>query len=136
MDKKGFFSTLLPFFITGVIATLLEYGTYLACDYGLGMWAVCSNILAWAVGVVSAFIGNKQFVFCSRDWHLRVLFKELAVFAGCRVVTGLMETGAIFVCVDLIGWKGYLVKPVTSLFSGTANYIIGKFFVFRDKAET
>ena len=68
----------------------------------------------------------------SHDWSLKTVLPELAAFVGCRVGSGLLETGIIFITVDLLSWNGNLMKLVTSVLVVILNYIGSKLLVFRN----
>ena len=74
---------------------------------------------------------NKPFVFHSHDWSLKTVGPEAAKFVSCRVASGVLETGILMVCVDLLGFNGILWKLITSVLVVILNYIGSKLLVFR-----
>lgn len=121
------------YMLFGVLTTLANYAVYLPCYNLWGISATVSNILAWTVSVLFAFLTNKPFVFRSHDWSSRVVFPELAKFVGCRAGSGLLETGVIFVTVDLLGWNGNWIKLAVSVLVVVANYFASRLLVFRNR---
>ena len=121
----------LAYLIFGVLTTVVNYVVYLPLYNGAGLSATVSNAIAWVVAVAFAFLTNKPFVFKSHDWSAKTVFPELGKFLGCRIGSGLMETGIIFVAVDLLHWDGNIMKLVTSVFVIILNYVGSKLLVFK-----
>ena len=117
----------------GGLTTLINYLAYLPCYNLLGISAAISNMIAWVVAVIFAFLTNKPFVFKSHDWTRKTLIPELVKFISCRVGSGLLETLIIFVSVDLLSINGNVMKLVTSVLVVILNYIGSKLLVFKKK---
>ena len=115
----------------GVLTTLVNYAVYLPCYNLLGMSGTVSNVIAWVVAVAFAYLTNKPWVFKSHDWSGKVVIPELAKFVACRIGSGVLETGIIFVFVDCMAFDGNVFKIVTSVLVVILNYIGSKLLVFR-----
>lgn len=124
---------ILTYLFFGVLTTAVNYLVYLPCYNLLGWSAGFSNILAWIVAVVFAFVTNKPFVFKSHDWSWNVVWPELTKFVGCRIGSGVFETGILLVCVDMLHWNGNVMKLITAVLVIVLNYIGSKFLVFKKK---
>lgn len=124
---------ILAYLVFGVLTTVVNYLVYLPCYNLLGMKAVVSNVIAWAVAVAFAYLTNKPFVFRSHDWSAQTVIPELTKFVGCRVASGAMESVIIFLTVDLFGWNGNVWKLLTSVLVVILNYIGSKLLVFRNR---
>lgn len=124
---------IVTYLIFGVLTTVVNYLVYLPLYNLLGIPAAVCNIIAWAFAVAFAFLTNKPFVFKSHDWSAKTVVPELSKFVGSRVATGAMETGIIFLAVDLMGWNGNIWKIVTSVLVVILNYLFSKLLVFRKK---
>lgn len=121
----------ITYLVFGVLTTLVNYAVYLPCYNLLGLSASASNVIAWAVSVAFAFLTNKPFVFRSHDWSAAVVCPELIKFVGCRIGSGLLETGILWLTVDMLGWNGNVWKLITSVLVVVLNYIASKLLVFR-----
>lgn len=123
----------LSYLIFGVLTTVVNYLVYLPL-LNLAAWpaAVC-NVIAWAAAVAFAYLTNKPFVFKSHDWSMDTVLPELTKFVSCRLASGAMETGIIFLAVDLLGWNGNVWKLITSVLVVILNYVFSKLIVFRNK---
>ena len=124
---------ILTYLFFGVLTTAVNYLVYLPCYNFLGWSAGLSNIVAWIVAVAFAFITNKPFVFNSHDWSWNVVWPELTKFLGCRIGSGVLETGILFLTVDFLGWDGNVMKLITAVLVIILNYIGSKFLVFKKK---
>ena len=121
---------ILCYLVFGVLTTAVNYLVYLPCYNFLGLSAAVSNAAAWVFAVVFAYLTNKPFVFRSHDWSLQTVLPELTKFVGCRVGSGAMETGLLFLTVDLLEWNGNLWKLLTSILVVVLNYAASKLLVF------
>lgn len=122
---------ILAYLVFGVLTTVVNYLVYLPCYNLLEMSAAVSNVIAWAVAVAFAYLTNKPFVFRSHDWSAKTVIPELTKFVGSRIASGALETGIIFLTVDLLAWNGNVMKLVTSVIVVVLNYIASKLLVFR-----
>ena len=122
---------ILAYLVFGVLTTVVNYLVYLPCYNLLEMSAAVSNVIAWAVAVAFAYLTNKPFVFRSHDWSAKTVIPELTKFVGSRIASGALETGIIFLTVDLLAWNGNVMKLLTSVIVVVLNYIASKVLVFR-----
>ena len=109
------YRSILIYIIFGVLTTAVNYLVYIPCLNLLGLSASVSNIIAWCVAVLFAFLTNKPFVFESKDWSVKTVVPEFTKFVGTRVASGLVETLILLVTVDLLGWNGNIWKLVTNV---------------------
>ena len=123
----------LIYLVFGVLSTVVNYLVYIPAYYVLGLSAAVSNVLAWAVAVIFAFLTNKPFVFRSHDWSMKILIPELTKFVSCRVASGAMETVILLITVDMLGWNGNIWKLLTQVMVVVLNYVFSKLIVFRKK---
>ena len=121
----------LTYLFFGALTTAVNYLVYLPCYNWLGVSAGISNIIAWIVAVIFAFLTNKPYVFKSYDWSAKVLLPELGKFVGCRIGSGILETVLIFLTVDWLCLNGNWMKLIISVLVVILNYIGSKFFVFK-----
>ena len=122
---------ILSYLFFGGLTTVINYLVYLPCYNLLNLSAAVSNAIAWAVAVAFAYLTNKPFVFRSHDWSMKTVIPELTKFVTCRIGSGLLETGILFLCVDLLAWNGNVWKLITSVLVVILNYIASKLLVFK-----
>ena len=124
---------ILSYLFFGGLTTLVNFLVYFPLLNWLHLSATLSNIIAWAVAVAFAYVTNKPFVFQSHDWSWKCVGPELAKFVSCRIGSGLIETAAIFLTVDLLRWNGNLMKLILAVVVVILNYIGSKLLVFKNK---
>lgn len=124
---------IISYLFFGALTTLVNYLVYLPCFNWLGLSATVSNIIAWAVAVIFAYLTNKPFVFRSYDWSMKTVLPEFTKFLGCRVGSGVLETLIIFITVDCLSINGNLMKVITSVLVVILNYVASKLVVFTKK---
>ena len=141
------YKELIIYGIFGVGTTLVNFLTYELFNLLLGVdlyWV--SNIIAWFVSVVFAYVTNKLFVFESKKWELRLVLKEASSFFAARVFSLLVEQAGLVALVDLVGMKdvslqifgftlgGELIaKVILAVVVVILNYVFSKLVVFRKK---
>ena len=127
---------IITYLFFGALTTLVNFLIYFPLYNWLYWPAIICNIIAWVIAVATAFITNKPFVFQSNDWSLSVVLPELSKFVGCRIGSGLIETGAIWLFVDVLAFNGNVIKVIVSIFVVVLNYIGSKWLVFRKRRKT
>lgn len=124
----------LVYLVFGVLTTLVSFGVYIPC-YRIFRSALVSNAISWVVAVCFAYLSNKPFVFRSHDWSWRVVGPELFRFALTRVASGAMETGMLYLAVDVLGWNADWCKIIASVFVVIVNYVGSRFLVFKKERD-
>lgn len=124
---------LVIYVIFGTLTTVVNYAVYLPLYNWLHLSATVSDIIAWGVSVIFAYVTNKAYVFHSPDWSAKVVAKELVSFLGCRVVSGVIEVLILMLTVDILAWDGNWMKLITSMLVVFVNYFGSKFWVFKSR---
>lgn len=127
------YSDAIPYLVFGVLTTVLNFAlSFLAYNY-LELSGWFSETLGWVVAAAFAFLTNKPFVFKSHDWSRKVVITELTQFFSCRVASGVMQIGIMFLTVDMLGRNWTFWKLLTSVLVVILNYFGSKLLVFRKK---
>lgn len=117
----------------GVLTTLLNTVVYYVLYDVFGCANVMATVFAWFLSVIFAFITNKYFVFSSKSWNVAVMLKELRDFFTCRILTGLLDVGMMYVMVDKLHGDALFWKLASNGIVIVLNYIASKFVVFAKK---
>ncbi len=141
------YKELIIYGIFGVGTTLVNFLTYELFNLLLGVdlyWI--SNIIAWFVSVVFAYVTNKLFVFESKKWELGLVLKEASSFFAARVFSLLVEQAGLVALVDFVGMKDFsmqifsftlggelIAKVILAVVVVILNYVFSKLIVFRKK---
>ena len=138
MEKlKGFvhkYRDMIVYLFFGILTTVVDYLMFILCFEWLGWTATWSNIVAWSAAVTFAYLTNKPFVFRNHDWSGKTVLLELSKFVGCRMVTGAIETTVLFVSVDMLHWRGLVMKVVASVMVVAINYFASKWLIFKKES--
>ena len=78
-----------------------------------------------------AFITNKLWVFESKSFDFKLFMKELGSFTVCRLATGALDLGIMFVGVDLLKGPAMILKVISNIIVIILNYVMSKVFVFK-----
>lgn len=121
---------LISYLFWGVMTTVVNYAAYFLCTDVFSLHYLWSNALSWVAAVLFAFVVNKWFVFRSADWTGKAVGWELLRFAGARVASGVVETGLLWLLVDLCALPDGPVKIAVSVLTVILNYVTSRLFVF------
>lgn len=117
--------------IFGVLTTIINIVTYALCYDMFNISNVVSNIIAWILSVLFAFITNKIWVFESKSFDFKIFIKELWNFIVCRLATGALDLGIMYVGVDLLKGPALILKIASNIIVIILNYVMSKLFVFK-----
>ena len=117
--------------IFGILTTIINIVTYALCYEMFNISNVVSNIIAWILSVLFAFITNKIWVFESKCFDFKIFIKELWNFIVCRLATGALDLGIMYVGVDLLKGPALILKIASNIIVIILNYVMSKLFVFK-----
>jgi putative flippase GtrA len=123
------------YLIVGALTTLVSLVTYFVCtnticDPKVPLELQAANVISWVLAVAFAYVTNRVFVFKSKS---KKIFKEITSFVGSRILSLLMDMGAMAIMVSLLHWNDAIGKVIASVIVVIANYILSKTFVFKKK---
>lgn len=144
------YKELITYGIFGVATTVVNFVSFKLASILLGEdLYLLSNIIAWVVSVIFAYITNKLWVFESKSLKPEVVFKELVSFFAARGFSFIVEELGLFLLVDVARLSDYQLTVLSFNISGTMiskilvafvvviiNYFFSKLFIFRkDKKD-
>ena len=121
--------------IFGVFTTIINILVYSLLYSVLNFSNVISNIIAWIASLLFAFVTNKIWVFESKNFDFKIFVKELCSFVLCRLTTGILDLGIMFVGVDLLKGPAIILKVISNIIVIVLNYVFSKVFVFKNKSK-
>lgn len=138
---------LIVYFIFGVLTTVVNLITFHLLNVILGAEQyLVSNIIAWIVSVVFAYVTNKIFVFESKSLNAKVLLREFSSFLSARIFSFAVEEVGLYFLVEAVGLKSYnmsafgvnitgelISKIILAVIVVILNYVFSKFFIFKNK---
>lgn len=138
---------IITYVIAGGLTTLVNLITFQVFNNLLGPEKyLISNIIAWIVGVIFAYIINKLWVFESKSWKINIISKEIPEFVGARLFSLIVEEGGLWMLVDMLKFDRYsfdlfgftidgklISKIVLAVIVVILNYLFSKLVVFKSK---
>lgn len=122
------------YIIFGGLTTLINMIVYfLARKIGIGV--VPSDVIAWILAVIFAYVTNKIWVFESRSWQFSVLLRELISFFGARLFSLGVDVLFLYVTVEKLGLWDMPMKLIANIIVIILNYIFSKLIVFSKKTR-
>ena len=118
---------LIAYVFFGVLTTIVNFITYFLFASVFGINYLISNIIAWFVSVLFAYITNRIWVFESKDDNI---IKEALLFYGGRVFQAQLTQH--FVCIHKYfdDWDLF-AKIVVQVVVTILNYVFSKVLVFK-----
>lgn len=120
----------LTYLVFGVLTTVVNIlSFYILRKFGVEVYY--SNIIAWILSVVFAFVTNKLFVFESKDKSKKESLKELFNFFGFRLLSLGIDTLALYLLLNVVNVGEMIAKIISNVVVIILNYIFSKLFVFK-----
>ncbi len=127
------YKEVISYLFFGVLTTVVNFVVYFACTDGLHINYLAATAVSWVAAVLFAYVTNRKWVFESKVRGFMPILREMAVFVGCRVFSGVMDMGIMFISVDMIGISDRIAKFITQVAVVVLNYIFSKIIIFRKK---
>ena len=126
------YKEVISYLFFGVLTTVVNFVVYFACTDGLHINYLAATAVSWVAAVLFAYVTNRKWVFESKVSGFMPILREMAVFVGCRVFSGVMDMGIMFISVDMIGFSDRIAKFITQVAVVVLNYIFSKIIIFRN----
>ena len=117
----------------GGCTTLVNIISFMLLFKAIGINTYVSNVIAWILSVLFAFITNKLLVFESKNKDIKNDVVELVSFVTCRVISLFFDMLIMFLMIDIINCSELLSKIVANVFVVIINYVFSKLIIFKDK---
>lgn len=124
----------LLYLFFGGCTTLMNILTFIICRQ-LKIGIDISNIIAWLIAVIFAFITNKLIVFDSKNMDKKVVMKETIGFFIARIISLGIDTGIIHLMIDFMKIHEVISKIVSNVVVIIVNYIFSKMFIFKKEKK-
>lgn len=127
------YRALILYVIFGGLTTLVNIASFYVLERMLGVPTVPATCVAWVLSVLFAYVTNRRWVFESKENSRRGILREMGSFFLFRLLSGLMDVGIMYVCVDLLGWNSMVVKVASNVLVIIVNYVASKLVIFRQR---
>ena len=119
---------LILYVVFGAFTFFVNVITYFLFEEVLGVNYLISNVIAWFFSVLFAYITNRIWVFESKSPDI---LKEMALFFGGRIFSGAVDTGLMYLFIDILAIGDLISKIVVQVIVIILNYIFSKLIVFK-----
>lgn len=114
--------------VFGVLTTVVNILSYLLFARIFNVNYIYSNIIAWFLSVLFAYITNRIWVFESKSSNI---IKEASYFFAGRIFSGVLDTGLMYVFIDLLSFGDEFSKVIIQVIVVIVNYVLSKYVVFK-----
>ena len=126
----------LLYLIFGGFTTLINLIVYWVMRHAFSASVAVSDVTAWVLSVIFAYVTNKLWVFESKSWKASVFIRELGEFFGARVFSEVVNLGWMLLTVNVLKWPDFLMKILGNVIVIIMNYVFSKFLIFKkDKGQ-
>lgn len=135
--KKFLNKETISYLIFGVLTTIINIVVFgISEDFLMPFMsdtaaALTANVIAWVLSVAFAFITNKLFVFESKSMSVKVIIKELYSFVIARLLSLAFDEAFMMVAIKFM--DSMLAKIISNVFVVIINYVLSKFFIFKNR---
>lgn len=115
----------------GGLTTIINIAIYAICHYIFIIGNNTSNVIAWVVSVLFAYLTNKIYVFECKKTGYTSLLNELLLFFCGRLASGFLDILLMYYWVNVKNLPALIVKIIVNIIVIILNYLISKFVVFK-----
>ena len=130
------YEELILYVFFGGLTTVVNIVVYGVCADVLKIYYLISNLAAWFLSVLFAYVTNRTWVFKSKKRGAAAILREFGLFVSGRVMSGAGDMLIMFLCVSVIGLPGLVAKILANVFVVIFNYIFSKLIIFRKPKES
>ncbi len=134
-ELKDKYKDVIPYLFFGVCTTAVNVISYWVCVHMLACSTMVGTVIAWLLAVLFAYVTNRKWVFYSEACGIVAIAREMGSFFGCRLATGIVDWGCMYVFVNRLSWNDMFVKFAANVLVIILNYVASKLVIFkrRDK---
>lgn len=125
MDLK---KELISYTFFGILTSVINIVVYLLFTDSFHINYIVSNIIAWAISVLFAYVTNRIWVFESKNENI---VKEIFLFYSGRFFTVIVDTAFMILFIDFLHFGNSFSKIVVAIIVIILNYVISKLVVFK-----
>lgn len=121
---------LVRYLLWGLLSVVVNFGTFYILYHTIHMNYQVANIIAWFLGVQVGFWVDRVIVFHHKS---NSAFQEMLAFYATRILTFLIETATLWIGISVLSANGTCSKLVGQFLAIVGNYVLSKFFIFKNR---
>lgn len=115
----------------GALTTLVNIIVYTLLAKFFKVDYMVSNVIAWVLAVLFAYITNKTYVFESCTSTKKELIKEIAFFFIARILSLILDMIVMYIGISVLHINDVIIKIVSNVLVIIANYFMSKLIIFK-----
>ena len=133
-EKNRLFSDFCRYCLVGLIATAVEYAVFCGLSY-LGCHYEISTVTGYLIATFFNWLAGKIILFTTCD---KPLYKEILSVYIASIIGLLLNTGIMWLAVDILDVNKYISKIVATAIVFLWNFYIRKKVIYKNsqKAKT
>lgn len=122
------YKEIINYLIFGVLTTVVNFVSYFICSDLMHIQYLISNLIAWLLSVLFAYVTNRRYVFESKS---ESVVSEMIKFFGSRMTTGVLDMFFMWLLISIFCLHEMFSKIFVNVLVVIANYILSKLVVFK-----
>ena len=128
LKDKTFMIHIIKYLFFGVVTTVLCLASFWILIETTTLDENLCNLLSIAVGILIAYVLNREYVFESKEKNI---LGEFFKFAMARIASSLFDIITFFIFATCLDFNEMIVKTIIQVVVIILNYILSKLLVFR-----
>lgn len=131
----------MRYLVFGALSTAVNILTYAICAVLIlkgieneTLRVNISEIIAFIVALIFAYITNKLYVFKSKSKDMKDLIREMMSFTGCRIFTEVVSILMMNLAV-ILSINDIIMKVVANVVVIILNFVFSKILIFKKKKD-
>ncbi len=122
------YKEIINYLIFGVLTTVVNFVSYFICSDLMHIQYLISNLIAWFLSVLFAYVTNRRYVFESKS---ESVVREMFKFFGSRMTTGVLDMFFMWLLISIFCFDEMFSKIFVNVLVVITNYILSKLVVFK-----
>ena len=126
------YKEIIKYIIFGGFTTIINIITYLILTKIIKLDLLISNVLAWFISVLFAYITNRIFVFNSQNKKVKSILIEISTFYVAMIASLVCCDILLFnIMIKVLHINDITTKLILQIIVIIMNYILSKFIIFK-----
>lgn len=125
------YKEVILYLVFGVLTTVINIVAFYLFNDILQINYKVSNVVAWFLSVMFAFITNKSIVFESKNKSKKETTKEVISFFVARIFSLVVDMLLMIFMIDVLKTNDLIAKIISNVIVVIINYILSKFLIFK-----